>query len=455
MATQHMLPVPQDLLSHACEMVTVSSGRLPFIQNGVEVNEGLLQAAIEELNAEPNRTLAIRARTGADGRIIIDGLDRHLSSRGFESSDSAETIAQVLIKSEICQKASVADKRAHRFRSGVRLLPPWTWTVASGESTSLSGCKTLTASTSAGSLWTSVCPVCRDGVLNPSAGRLFGVPETEFLICTTCGARFVPDSGRFRLVAIAHTRDPEWARLLNRTFSADEWLAMAQGRAVAGMDTARGHRKTVPGRIAKGSPATRHPPDKFTVEAGNRTFYFCPVELQFGRGTVQDLFTRRKDPLRTILALPEYQDYAKSASTRYPRYLDIPVGFFLRELKSRGDDSYRQFLNPWGDEPHCMFRVARTGLSETRGVYIIVQDGVVRHCGMSLRSLKETIDEHLGRLPPGACYRDGNAGYCEANTLICSNRKTGGGVYVYPLIGDEEIRKLVRAVGTGTLPPSP
>ena len=447
MATQHMLPVPQEILSRACEMVTVSSGRLPFVQNSVEVNEALLTVAMEELNAEPNRTLAIRARTGKDGKVMVDGLDRHLSLRGFERADSAEIIAHVLIESKVCQKASVEDRHSHRFRKGIRLQPAWTWTVATVGRASVPICDTLTTGTSAVSSWTSVCPVCRDGMLNPSADRLYGVPETEFLICTTCGARFIPDSGKFRLVAIVRKRDPEWARLLNKTFSGDEWLAIAQGRVAEGMQTACGHRKNAPGRVVNGSSNSRLHPEKLAVDAGHRTYYFRVVELQFGRGTVHDLFMRRKDMLRTILALPEYHDYAELASKRYRQYLDAPVGFFLHELKSRGDSSYRRFLNPCGDDVHCTFRMAGTALSDTHGVYIIVQDGLIRSCGISLQSFKDTIEKDLSSLPPESCYRDGNAGYCQANTLICRNRKTGGGLYVYPLEGEEEIRSLARTVG--------
>ena len=75
MPPAHYLPIPPGLRSSACDTVSRRVAPLPFVRDGIEVSCDLIAASMEVLNAEATRTLAIRQRTGADGRVqIFDGL---------------------------------------------------------------------------------------------------------------------------------------------------------------------------------------------------------------------------------------------------------------------------------------------------------------------------------------------------------------------------------------------
>jgi hypothetical protein len=440
MATQHTLPAPPAIIRRACEQVIAVCGRLPLVRKGVEVNADLLIASIEELNAEPNRTLAIRARTGKGGRVTVDGLDRHLATRGFDIAGVAGCVYEVLTKAAITGKASVADRYSRKFLKGIRLLPAWTWTVETGTGDFRAPVTIPFSAAGTNPAWTDTCPVCRDGRLEPATGqRLFGVYGTDFLACTSCTARFVPDSGGYRLVTIPGNRDPEWERLLNRSLGEEEWQAVARGGSVPDL--------TKRGMVRPAGAGNRAYPDKgrqpafaqYAVESGGKVLYFRPFLLQFGKGKTVDLFARRKDPLHTILGLPAYRDCADFFRTRYPGYLDLPVGFFLSELKNRRDPAFQQILNPYGDGIFCSFHAARTGIAEKKGIYIIVQNGSICASGMSLRPFLMTINEELGSIMPETCYRDGNPESCRINALVCGNRSCGGGIYVYPIEKETDI----------------
>ena len=446
MATQHTLPVPPDLLARARERVSAACGRLLSSHDGIAIDDGILAAAMEELNAEPNRTLALKARAGKDGKVTVDGLDRHLAARGFPGAGTADEIARVLAGAGITGNVSVADRRSRRFVKGVRLLHNWTWTVGDCRVGRQSA---MVPQSPAGEkpAWTDVCPVCRNGRLEPTESqRLFGVHATEFLACAYCGARFVPDAGRFRLVAIVRDRDPDRARLLNRTFAPDEWQASGRGGEGPDRPGREMRRQTVAGPNAHAARGREEAGTRVAVDARGRTFWFSLLPLQFGRGTISDLFSERRDTLRELLGLPEYRDVAEPFRTRYRGYLDTPAGFFLSELKNRRDPAFLQILNPCGDSVFCSFRAAESDPAGKRGVYIIIRDGAVAASGACLRPFREMVDQKFGSLEPASCYRDGDVEACRINALVCGNRKAGGGIYVYTAGTDEEILALARVV---------
>jgi hypothetical protein len=294
-------------------------------------------------------------------------------------------------------------------------------------------------------------------MLSPGAGhRLFGILQTEFLACTFCGAKFVPEQGKYRLVSVAKKHDPLRAQHLIRSYTPDEWSAVAYGKGATGIR--RG------GRAGSGNRKPGSSNDTGTVSAlkngllgvpfCNRTLYFTPLELQFGKGSIRDLFSKRKEPLKEILNLPAYRHLA-AAGERYAHYLDVPAGLFLLELKTRRDNFYRSFLNLHGDAAFCTFRAAAGDSAGQCGVYVASANGTVMAAGTSFVPFRQTIDEELGHLSPETCYLDGDPVRCRINALVCSQKKKGGGFYIHPVEDDGEIdrvgRKLSGKYGTGIL----
>jgi len=229
-ATQYF-PIPSELFALVCETVSRRVSRLPFSRNEVMVTGEILGVAMECLNAEFNKTLAIRTPAGGIQQPA-DGLDRCIEGRFRVAGKTVvPVIVDVLCNAGITETTELIDRHAHRSCKGVRLLPPWTWDAGSGGARPATSDGTEHGDECSASSWMSMCPVCRTGILNRVTGKqLFGIPHTDFYIeCTYCGAKFIPVGTQFRLVSIATVRDPLWRKYLDQTFPARTWSALARG----------------------------------------------------------------------------------------------------------------------------------------------------------------------------------------------------------------------------------
>jgi len=219
MSTPQFFPISEEILALACEAIRQSGADLPFEYDGVRVPEEVVVVALECLNAEFSKTLPIIAPA-----VITDpvpaGLDRCLEQRlNVDGCPLAPVIAELFCRAGIAEKTDVLDRSSHRKVRGVRLLQKWTWHNASVP------VKTVMTVTDTGPVvsasWMNLCPVCRTGSLNRVSGKqLFGLPHIEYYVeCTSCGAKFIPAGGEFRLVSISTIRDPLWKSNLDKSFS--------------------------------------------------------------------------------------------------------------------------------------------------------------------------------------------------------------------------------------------
>jgi len=445
--TGHTLPVPAHLLCRALDTISSTVGPIPVERRKGCVTRDLVAAAMEELNAEATRTLVLAARTASGGAILLDGLDRHLAARGFSADDSA-WIAEVLIGSGIAERASVTDRKSRRCVRAVKLGASWTWTIA-GEGFGNSLVPAIDGGDGAAASWVSLCPVCRQGRLDPVTGELlYGIPPTDFLACASCGARFVPDNGNFRLVSIAHRRDPEWQKFLNAVRSPAEWRHLAMSGVLP--EHAGTHSRDHGRRGSAGKHSGRVMPHTLALETGEKTLYFIRVPVRIIQRNDRDMFKGRRETLRAVLGIPAFARLRNLAESRYGSYLDAPVGYFLSELKARGDGLYRQFLHSYGDKAFCSVRAEESGRLSGRGVYVVTTGTDVIASGASYCLFRETIDSILGNIPPEACYLDGDSDRCRINAILCSAPRHSG-LYVHVLSDNEEIARIA-AVLSGKRP---
>ena len=282
-------------------------------------------------------------------------------------------------------------------------------------------------------------------MLNAVTGqRLFGIPPTGFLLCTHCGAKFVPDNNNYRLVSIAIKKDPLWGRYLNRTMSPDAWEAVARDvrppEKKQHVHTRGDHRQKSVSITRDNNSAKAG--GRLAVPVGTRTLYFTMLALQYRRGGIHDLFSRNTTLLTEIIRLPAYRHLAQVVQDDYARYLDVPVGFFLSELKSRKDVFYREFLHKYGDETFCICRTDTGGIAAERGVFVVAVKGEIRATGLCRTAFSQVVNNELGWLSPKTCYRDGDSARCRINALLCSHRKDGG-VYVHPVEDDDVVAWIV------------
>jgi hypothetical protein len=426
-ATQYF-PIPPELFALASETVSRRVSRLPFLRSGVMVTGELLGVVMECLNAEFNKTLALRTQPSVALKPE-DGLDRCIEERlSVPGKTVVPVIVDVLCGAGIAETVERLDRVAHRPRKAVRLLPPWTWHAASGMTPSvrLPGSGEDESSLS----WMSMCPVCRTGILSRVVGKqLFGIPHTDFYIeCSHCGAKFIPVGTRFRLVSIATVRDPLWRKNLDQTFSPETWSALAQGTAPGGKPHPQqgGKKSAGPSPKLPAGGLTQLKDGSLVVPYGEKTLYFKPVKLDFSGPVREDYFARVQKPLEELINNPAFSHLLSPVQARYSQCLFLKAGLFLHQLKERQDHFYREFLNIYGDEKYGTFRLGDAKEGDKQGVLIVVVSRALFAVINCTDSIQATINDRLGRISPEDCLLSGDWSRCRINALLCTSKKDAG-----------------------------
>ena len=426
MTASQYFPISSEMFALACETVSRRVSRLPFLRSGVRVTGELIGVAMECLNAEFNKTLALRTPQNIIEKPP-DGLDRCIEERlKIPGKTVVPVIVDVLCSAGIAETIEIMDRVSHRPRSGIRLLSPWTWHAASVMVPTVSLRGSGNDDESGLSSWMSMCPVCRTGILNRVVGKqLFGIPHTDFYNeCTHCGAKFIPVGTQFRLVSIASVRDPLWRKNLNETFSAGTWSALARGTSPGGNQHLRKTERKTVSQSQKLSPMglMQLKDGSLIVPFEERTLYFRPVKLNFSGSVRENVFSRIQKPLHELLENPAFSHLRPQVNARYSRYLSMKSGLFLGQLKERHDPFYREFLNSRGDEKYGNFRLEDSGEADKKGVLIIVVNKGIYHAVNCHDTFSVVINDVFGRVSAENCLLDGDETRCRVNALLCNNR---------------------------------
>jgi len=441
MSATQFFPIPPEMFALACETVSRRVSRLPFLRSGVMVTGELLGVAMECLNAEFNKTLALRTPLTAAEKLP-DGLDRCIEERlKIPGKTAVPVVVDVLCSAGIAETTEITDRFSHRTQKGIRLLPPWTWHAASAMTPAVRFRGSGNDDASSPLSWMSMCPVCRTGILNRVVGKqLFGIPHTDFYIeCTHCGAKFIPVGTQFRLVSIATVRDPLWRKHLDQTFPAETWAALAQGTSPRGKALSYPPEKKPVGQSQK-LPAgglTQMKDGSLVVPVKEKTLYFKPVKLNFSGRVKEDLFARVQTPLEEMLKNPAFSHLLSPVNAKYSRYLPLKSGLFFGQLKERHDPFYREFLNSYGDEKYCTFRMEESNDGSKKGVLIVVVNRGMYHAVNCPDTFRVMINDTFGRISSDDCLLSGDSTRCRINALLCTGRNDAG-MYIHSSENEEE-----------------
>ncbi len=441
MSTPQYFPLPPELFRHACETVSERISQLPFLRGGVTITGELVGVTMECLNAEPVRALPLTTPRDSHGSVA-GGLDLCLEQRlGALAKTSVPIIAEVLCSANITEMTEILDRQMHRSRKAIRLLPPWTWHIASTMAPSV---RLGSSGTGAGTSlsWLDVCPVCRTGILDRVVGKqLFGIPRTDFYIeCSHCGAKFIPVGPAFRLVSIATIRDPLWKKHIGQTHDPETWAALARGTVPGGTTSLRPATKKQDNPAVPAAAVTLSSlkDGSLAVPIPGKVIYFRPVPLCFSGSVREDAFARVQKTLEEVLGHPAFLHLRSTVDGKYFRYLNMKTGLFLSQLKERHDPFYREFLNQYGDEKYGTFMTEVSTDTEKPGILIVVVNRGLYHAISSPDPLRTTINNRLGRIGPDECLLSGDPVRCRINALICNHKKEAG-LYMH-LVGSEEER---------------
>ena len=457
MATPQFLPIPKKILELACETISRRIDRLPFTRNGIVIDDGIVGVTMECLNTEVSRTLPLRKVTRVTGSL--PGLGECLIERlGSDQGAIAPVISEILVSAGLAEPAEVPDAATHMQIRGIRLLSAWTWHIGSGDvlpgRAPYPGGETDT--------WLARCPVCRTGILGQVTGkRLFGTPPTDYYLdCSHCGAKFIPEKDRFRLVSIARIADPRWRQYLNTCRNPDEWAALVQeektARPAPPIATSRYRMAPKKTEIPLPPPVIQRPekpsrpvegvPVSFSmlrdgtlvISGTAKTLYFRPVTLRFLRGTRHHLFSHAERTLEQALKSPGFTDVKPLFVQDYRRYLPFRLGPVTEELRRKNDPMYRQLLNRYGDEDFSSFAMADEEQGQKKGILVVYLQGKLCHVAGCHAAFADLVDRSFGNITPDQCYRDGDETACRINSLVTAFRSTPV-IWIHELSDDNAI----------------
>ena len=114
MSAHQYFPLSHEMFALACETVSRRVSRLPFLRSGVTVSGELIGVAMECLNAEFNKTLALYTPQNTIDSLP-DGLDRCIEERlNIPGKSVVPVIADVLCSAGIAEPAELIDRASHR-----------------------------------------------------------------------------------------------------------------------------------------------------------------------------------------------------------------------------------------------------------------------------------------------------------------------------------------------------
>lgn len=148
-------------------------------------------------------------------------------------------------------------------------------------------------------------------------------------------------------------------------------------------------------------------------------YEFESVPLRFEEGTFTNVFADKNN--KTLEQTLKHRRYA-ALGPKCERFSEsefkMPIGSFLKRLKSNGDGLYKNFLNKYGDLSYSRFRIENESVLEARGLYIFLHDGHLLYVGRCRDSFRKRINQGYGRIAPKNCFLDGQATNCHINSLI-------------------------------------
>lgn len=177
----------------------------------------------------------------------------------------------------------------------------------------------------------------------------------------------------------------------------------------------------------------------------NKILEFKLLTLTFENKNIENVFfDKNNKTLRETLEHNKYSSLRAMFSDKYRDQLDNKLGNFLKSLKESNDNNYLYFLNKYGDNKFCKFKISEN--LNDKGIYCYIQDGVIKYIGRCTDNFKQRINIGYGKIHPKNCFIDGQATNCHLNALINSSDNVKFGVYLMTNKSTDEIKTLEKQI---------
>lgn len=183
------------------------------------------------------------------------------------------------------------------------------------------------------------------------------------------------------------------------------------------------------------------------LKLNERKLTFKIIQLTFDKKNIENIFYDKNN--KTLKETFEHDKYSRLKTLlaeKYKNQLDLKLGDFLKHLKQTNDKNYLCFLNKYGDNKFCEFKI-QDHLTD-KGIYCYIKNGEIKYIGRCTDNFKKRINQGYGKIHPKNCFKDGQATNCHLNSLINSADNVEFGVYVMTDKSTEEIKELEKLILT-------
>jgi len=177
------------------------------------------------------------------------------------------------------------------------------------------------------------------------------------------------------------------------------------------------------------------------IQIGNVDLNFVKASIKFLEKDISSVFkTKNNKTLAETLEHPRYKSILNKIPPPTQKELDTPLGEYLMAIKSSGDDALELFLNKYGNNIFCHFRLESNLMD--KGLYVWVDNGKIKYIGRCTDNFKKRVNQGYGKINAKNCFIDGQATNCHLNSKI--NKIGTIDFYVYPMNRSttEEINQL-------------
>lgn len=183
------------------------------------------------------------------------------------------------------------------------------------------------------------------------------------------------------------------------------------------------------------------------LKLNERKLTFKIIQLTFDKKNIENIFYDKNN--KTLKETFEHDKYSRLKTIlaeKYKNQLDLKLGDFLKHLKQTNDKNYLCFLNKYGDNKFCEFKI-QDHLTD-KGIYCYIKNGEIKYIGRCTDNFKKRINQGYGKIHPKNCFKDGQATNCHLNSLINSADNIEFGVYLMTDKSTEEIKELEKLILT-------
>ncbi len=183
------------------------------------------------------------------------------------------------------------------------------------------------------------------------------------------------------------------------------------------------------------------------LKINDRKLIFKIIQLNFVQNNTENIFfDKNNKTLKETFEHHKYFRLKKLLADKYKNHLDKKLGEFLKHLKATNDKNYLCFLNKYGDNKFCEFKI-QDHLTD-KGIYCFIKNNEIKYIGRCTDNFKKRINQGYGKIHPKNCFIDGQATNCHLNSLINLADNVKFGVYVMNDKSTEEIKELEKLILT-------